>query len=154
MSKVVNTNLVKIKELEKPDDCSICLEKLGDEKSQSCGHYFHQECLVKHFKPECPLCRTKLNIKVTGNNILSDLRDYIIENGFSLNQNSRDNSVSRDSDYDRELFDRELFNSEEIDSEDEYRENYRERDYDFQDRGYNFPDEDPEYDEENPDNYY
>jgi len=47
-------------------DCIICTEKLGDEKPLECGHFMHLDCVKKHFKPECPLCRRVLNIKVTG----------------------------------------------------------------------------------------
>lgn len=46
-------------------DCVICLEK-NNEDPLICGHRIHISCIKKHFKPECPLCRRKLNIKVNG----------------------------------------------------------------------------------------
>lgn len=46
-------------------DCIICTENVT-ETAQKCGHTFHLNCLQKQFKPECPLCRTALDIKVTG----------------------------------------------------------------------------------------
>ena len=53
--------------MEKPSDCCICYETLSEEdKPLSCGHVIHLECVKKHFKPECPLCRAPLNIKVSG----------------------------------------------------------------------------------------
>lgn len=42
------------------DNCSICLSSLYGEKSESCGHRFHSECLQgwKHAgNNTCPLCR-------------------------------------------------------------------------------------------------
>jgi hypothetical protein len=60
----VNSNLLK---MDKPEDCPICYVKLGDEKNPlECGHWMHITCVQKHFKPECPLCRHPLNIKVSG----------------------------------------------------------------------------------------
>jgi hypothetical protein len=51
---------------EKPDECCLCFEKMTEDKPLECGHWLHLECVKKHFKPECPVCRAKLNIKVTG----------------------------------------------------------------------------------------
>ena len=35
-------------------------------KPLECGHWIHKKCVEKHFKPECPVCRKPLNIKVKG----------------------------------------------------------------------------------------
>ena len=51
---------------EKPEDCPICTEKIGDEDILDCGHWIHISCVKKHFKPECPVCRKSLNIQVEG----------------------------------------------------------------------------------------
>lgn len=51
---------------KKPEDCIICLDPLSDKDILECGHKIHLECVKKHFKPECPICRKQLNIKVTG----------------------------------------------------------------------------------------
>ena len=45
-------------------DCPICLEHTDD--TLECGHKIHLECVKKHFKPECPVCRKPLNITVSG----------------------------------------------------------------------------------------
>ena len=47
-------------------DCPICFENILQSEITECGHHVHLECLEKQFKAECPLCRKKLNIKVTG----------------------------------------------------------------------------------------
>jgi len=61
-----NKNL-KVTTLSKPEECPICFESLNDEKEPlKCGHWMHLECVKKHFKPECPVCRAPLDIKVTG----------------------------------------------------------------------------------------
>jgi hypothetical protein len=53
--------------LEKPTHCIICTETLGqNDNALACGHWFHLNCVRRHFKPECPLCRRPLNIKVGG----------------------------------------------------------------------------------------
>ena len=52
---------------DKPEDCIVCTEKLGEEeKVLECGHWVHILCIQKHFKPECPICRKPLNIVVNG----------------------------------------------------------------------------------------
>lgn len=45
------------KTYEKPEDCAICFEKLGNEFPLSCGHWFHTECIDSTRKSECPMCR-------------------------------------------------------------------------------------------------
>jgi hypothetical protein len=53
--------------MEKPQECIICLEKLNDaDNALQCGHWIHISCIQKQFKPECPVCRAPLNIKVFG----------------------------------------------------------------------------------------
>ena len=54
--------------MERPNTCIICTESLDDLDMplKECGHWIHPACVKKHFKPECPICRTPLNIKVTG----------------------------------------------------------------------------------------
>ena len=49
---------------DKPDNCIICIESLTEVDILECGHWIHLDCVKKHFKPECPLCRKKLNIQV------------------------------------------------------------------------------------------
>jgi hypothetical protein len=45
-------------------ECPICLENTID--TLECGHKIHIECVKKHFKPECPVCKKTLSIKVNG----------------------------------------------------------------------------------------
>ena len=45
------------------DDCSICLQKFCKNECiyvTDCNHYFHKDCIIKHFKNNynCPLCRS------------------------------------------------------------------------------------------------
>ena len=49
------------------ENCILCLEKMNaSENPLECGHKLHLECVKKHFKPECPICRRPLNITVSG----------------------------------------------------------------------------------------
>ncbi len=45
--------------------CVICLEE-GTNINLSCSHKFHLDCLQRHFKQTCPLCRAPHNIEVFG----------------------------------------------------------------------------------------
>lgn len=48
-------------------DCPICFENIPTDKEKiECGHQVHMDCLQQQFKPECPLCRKSLHIKVFG----------------------------------------------------------------------------------------
>ena len=48
-------------------DCPVCFEPLLEEESPLvCGHCVHMTCVVQQFKPECPLCRRKLDVEVSG----------------------------------------------------------------------------------------
>lgn len=48
--------------------CPICLEDFGDTPTLSCSnqHKFHTKCITRHYKPECAVCRSPMDIKVTG----------------------------------------------------------------------------------------
>ena len=59
-----NIPLLKYK---KPDECPVCYYSMNKEKNPlTCGHWVHLKCVKRHFKPECPICRHPLKIKVTG----------------------------------------------------------------------------------------
>src|SRR5271154_2255939 len=47
-------------------ECVICLEIVEDPPKLNCSHRFHLECIQRHFKQECPLCRSPHQIKVNG----------------------------------------------------------------------------------------
>lgn len=47
--------------LNKPEDCCICLESMSEKcRKLSCGHFFHDNCLSEIKKMECPLCRKEI----------------------------------------------------------------------------------------------
>ena len=52
--------------MDKPTECIICYSPLQEEPPLKCGHWMHMECVKKHFKPECPVCRHPLEIAVSG----------------------------------------------------------------------------------------
>ena len=48
---------------EKPQDCPVCFESLDNEnKTLSCGHWVHKECVIKSKKDCCPLCRQTVEL--------------------------------------------------------------------------------------------
>lgn len=115
------------------EECPICYEKMENEKTQICGHIVHLDCLKKQFKPECPLCRTKLDIVVQGT-----------LNGVSYTEND----TYLESYHEEKLDQYNEWLSENI--EDEEDEDDEETTWRWASRGYNYPEEDPEFDEENP----
>jgi len=51
--------------LEKPDDCSVCMESLENvEYPLRCGHWIHKECLLKWKEDTCPMCRSPIKFTV------------------------------------------------------------------------------------------
>jgi hypothetical protein len=52
--------------MERPSECPVCYESLTENNPLTCGHWLHIDCVKKHFKPECPICRFPLPIQVTG----------------------------------------------------------------------------------------
>ena len=77
---------------EKPDKCPICWESLSDDDHVECGHWVHIACLIKCYKAECPVCRKKLDIKLSEkpdevsdddiSYISSDVEPYNIPNTY------------------------------------------------------------------------
>ena len=67
-------------ELEKPDSCCICLEKLDSKyRSLKCGHYFHDVCISGVDKFACPLCRAEIDSQCIPKWIQLRIQDNIIE---------------------------------------------------------------------------
>lgn len=79
------------------DDCTVCFEYAGDEKSQfltPCQHIFHRECLLRWFTTceaqrnakTCPMCRRDLS------QVLNDMKhddrttylEYAREHGVDI----------------------------------------------------------------------
>ena len=110
------------------EDCIICYEKLENVSPLSCGHIIHISCVKKHFKPECPLCRTKLNIQVSGTFPVPNI-DFIPETDRKENRHHSD--------------------VEGTDEEEEGEEHSQEGET-WRKKGFNYPEEDEEWDEENP----
>lgn len=130
------------------NECVICYE-LVKEDAQACGHFCHINCLKQHFKPECPVCRRKLNIKVEG-------RFPYVEIPFSFDNNAEEYDESTLSENEIEEYDEESktyfasslvakygFTKEEALSITETEPWKRD--------GYIHKEEHPDYDEENPD---
>jgi hypothetical protein len=97
------------KYMERPDDCPICLDPLDVPGNplvkplKLCGHYMHPECLSKHHKQECPVCRRpQHDVKITGRLVvmqdttsLSAIRDqldsrYVVDAPHPFFELSRD----------------------------------------------------------------
>jgi len=54
---------VHLNTLKANEECTICLLPMSNPLERiklSCGHYFHDECLGKCVKTECPVCRCEL----------------------------------------------------------------------------------------------
>lgn len=51
--------------LSKIDECAICLDTYDEEPAHltKCGHLFHQTCLNKLPKPNCPKCRAEITLQ-------------------------------------------------------------------------------------------
>ena len=74
-----STHLIDIhgREISLHENCSICLEKLDNNKYQiqECKHEFHSGCLLTFFRTgntSCPLCRST----ATHNNTLRTVLNY------------------------------------------------------------------------------
>jgi hypothetical protein len=52
--------------LRRREECAICLESMTPSTCRrlECGHYFHAPCIAGMAKPECPVCRTPMSIRV------------------------------------------------------------------------------------------
>jgi SNF2 family DNA or RNA helicase len=64
-SKYLFTILEKMKEPDKIDNCSICLDEINKITITACGHLFCYECIKMCLdkKMKCPLCQTDLKDK-------------------------------------------------------------------------------------------
>lgn len=136
------------------NECTICYNNVK-ENSLECGHYCHLKCLEQHFKPECPLCRKKLNIEVKGaypSSVFSSFSEF--ENDDSLSVSS---SLSSTSFWQQDAKEMEEWNEEWriLGEKDEERMRQREAqsnliNSNWKSKGYSYPEEDSDYDEENP----
>ena len=115
-------------------DCIICYEKLENVSPLLCGHIIHLHCVKQHFKPECPLCRTPLNIEVNGS---------LPESNIVFGTNTEEEDSDEDSDEDTDHLD---YKEQDEDSDEESS---------WRRKGYLYAEEDENWDEENPfgDNY-
>jgi len=154
---------------EKPEDCPICTEKIGDEDILECGHWIHISCVKKHFKPECPVCRKSLNIEVEGSRpggdlggdlgeeVPQEIRRELIQIAERVREQFEDFipiivyvSVENENVLERNVIERgneenyEFLPDLEEQGENEDNEEWRKK-------GYLYREEDEDYDEENPD---
>jgi hypothetical protein len=61
--------------------CPICLQTIKTKTYThlSCNHQFHTECLLNHFKQECPVCRqSQFDIKVRGKPPSEQVSDFVM----------------------------------------------------------------------------
>lgn len=91
---------------EKPDDCFICTELLGDKDNLlSCGHWMHRSCFIKTNKETCPVCRKKVKLtKKEKENIHKEnrrhldeeaqLRDFLVSLIEDINNPYTDTTIS------------------------------------------------------------
>lgn len=125
--------------MEKPENCIICYEKLLDEKPLECGHIVHMECIKKHFKPECVICRKRLNIQVEGkppeSNIEYTIQDYESDNDNENYESDMDTENEEAKEIEEDMDENEFFAQLEQAS--------------WKQKGYNYAEEDSDYDEEN-----
>jgi hypothetical protein len=94
--------------MNKPTECIICLEELKENYALPCGHWLHMRCVQQHFKPECPICRTPLDIQVFG---------------VPPSQNTHSQFINPESIYDRNLVDLEFGQSQFVNPETVYDRN-------------------------------
>ena len=134
--------------MEKPEECAICYLKLDEEKNPlECGHWMHIACVQKHFKPECPLCRQPLNIKVNGTKPGADLNLFA-----PPDQDEEEEEVVQGFGFFMNLPRGILRDVVEHNFDDDENSSNRKRRHDepWRAKGYQYREEDSEYDEENP----
>ena len=79
-------------------DCPICFENILPSEITECGHHVHLECLEKQFKAECPLCRRKLNIKITGEKPKNYIQHVVSDNYVVSDEDANDDVDYEDAD--------------------------------------------------------
>lgn len=133
-------------------DCAICYS-IVNEEPQTCGHHIHLSCLEQHFKPECPVCRKKLDFKPKGKLPSSD----IIQNEFIPNEDDNEEDDEDDFQFDititlneqnQAVFSSSLRNAYNFSQEES--ETYSRLPI-WKLQGFIHKEEHPDYDEENPD---
>lgn len=49
---------------DKPMECAVCYEPFDEAQLiLNCGHWIHDECIIKSKKAECPICRANIRDK-------------------------------------------------------------------------------------------
>lgn len=134
-------------------DCAICYS-IVNEEPQTCGHHIHLSCLEQHFKPECPVCRKKLDFKPKGKLPSSD----IIQNEFIPNEDDNEEEDNEDdfqfdititlNEQNQAVFSSSLRNTYNFSQEES--ETYSRLPI-WKIQGFIHKEEHPDYDEENPD---
>lgn len=67
-NQILNMSSVKFKNVKtKDNNCTICCTQFENNDSVillNCNHIFHKECINEwiHYKAECPLCKTSVNV--------------------------------------------------------------------------------------------
>lgn len=103
---------------EKPQDCPVCFESLSNEnKTLTCGHWVHKECVIKSKKDCCPMCRQTVELSLEEQYKLQQLQNQ--ESKGLLNEEFN-RVISR---YIQQYIDEE-------DDDDEYEINYEDEEED------------------------
>lgn len=68
------------------DECPICMEQISNKVVCSNNHSMCLSCIEQHFKPECCICRVKMNFKPQGNLPVPDFEYTSIYDHFDSNQ--------------------------------------------------------------------
>lgn len=94
---------IKQYSLEKPSDCPVCMEPLTkNDHPIKCGHWIHNDCLMKCKADTCPMCRTSIKFTKKEKEIRNKLHPKNVHN----NNNDNNNNISIEEIYiPEEIFD-------------------------------------------------
>jgi len=81
-----------LKNLEKPEECSICLEEFHEtDKALKCGHWVHKSCIIKSGKNQCPICRFEIYLSP---NEIKECKNYELAYRRSHYPSYQNNTIS------------------------------------------------------------
>jgi hypothetical protein len=121
--------------------------KLEEKNPLECGHWLHISCVQKHFKPECPLCRQPLNIKVYGTKPQPDMNLFIPHEQEEQEEVQGIRFIMRPG---RNIVAERNVDEDELQHGIKRRHDSDDEDEPWRANGYQYAEEDSEYDEENP----
>ena len=102
---------------EKPTECPVCFESLSNEqKTLSCGHWVHKECVIKSKKDCCPLCRQTVELTIEEQYKMQQHKEQTSRETLNTEFNT---VISR---YIQTYIDEDMFEDEYIDEDEEERD--------------------------------